>query len=222
MTKAGRGIAAIFDLDGTISRRDTYLAYLTGFALLHPKRWWHMLGLPFDVLRFKLGLKDNTWLKQRFLTAVLGGVSMQSLQAWTATFNERLIRRGLRPRALRQIREHKEQGYRLILTSASPDLYVDDLSHRLGFPEFICTCVEWDANERLTGRLSGKNCYGAEKCVRLERCFGKKRQHWHIIAYSDHHSDLPLLTWADQGVAVSPTHRLAHEARQKGMTVMYW
>jgi len=217
-----RRAAAIFDLDGTISRRDTYLAYLAGFALRHPKRWRRILGLPFDALRFKLGLKDNSWLKQRFLAAVLGGVSIQSLQTWTATFNERLIRRGLRPRALRQIREHKEKGSRLILTSASPDLYIDDLSRRLGFSEFICTRVEWDANERLTGRLSGKNCYGAEKCVCLERYFGEDRRHWHIIAYSDHHSDLPLLTWADQGVAVSPTFKLAREARQKGLTILRW
>jgi len=217
-----RRAAAIFDLDGTISRRDTYLAYLAGFALRHPKRWRRMPGLPFDVLRFKLGLKDNTWLKQRFLSAVLGGVSRQSLRAWTATFNERLMRRGLRPRALRQIRKHKEQGYRLILISASPDLYVDDLSRRLGFSESICTCVEWDANGRLTGRLDGKNCYGAEKCVRLKRYFGEDRRHWHVIAYSDHHSDLPLLTWANQGVAVSPTRRLAHEARRKGLAILSW
>jgi len=217
-----RHIAAIFDLDGTISRRDTYLAYLTGFALRHPKRWRRMPGLLFDVLRFKLGLKNNTWLKERFLAAVLGGISRQSLRMWTVTFNEKLIRNGLRPQALRQIREYKEQGLRLILISASPDLYVDDLSRHLGFSESICTRVEWGADSRLTGRLHGKNCYGAEKCVHLERCFGEERQRWHVIAYSDHHSDLPLLTWADQGVAVSPTRRLAREARRKGLTVLSW
>jgi len=222
MTNAGRRIAAIFDLDGTITRSDTYLAYLMGFALRHPGRWPRMLALPLDVLRFKLGIKNNTWLKQRFLTAVLGGVSRQALQVWTAIFNEKLMRRGLRPRALRQIREYKEQGLRLILISASPDLYVDGLSRRLGFSESVCTHVEWDANDCLTGRLDGKNCYGSEKCARLGYCFDEDRRHWHIIAYSDHHSDLPLLTWADRGVAVSPTRSLAHEAGRKGLTVIRW
>ncbi len=222
MTNTGHHTAVIFDLDRTVSRRDTYLAYLTGFALRHPERWRRLLGLPLDVLRFKLGIKNNTWLKQRFLAAVLGGISKQALQAWTAIFNEKLMRHGLRPRALRQIHEYKEQGLRLILISASPDLYVDDLSRRLGFSGSVCTRVEWDANDYLTGRLDGKNCYGPEKCARLGRCFAEDRRHWHIIAYSDHHSDLPLLTWADRGVAVSPTRRLKREARRKGMTVMRW
>ena len=34
----------MFDLDGTITRRDTYLAYLLGFLGRHPERWSRVLS----------------------------------------------------------------------------------------------------------------------------------------------------------------------------------
>jgi len=215
-------VAIVFDLDGTIADGDTYLAYLLGFARRHPRRWLRMLELPFDVLRFKLGLRDNTWLKERFLKAVFGGMHREAIEAWTKEFNTRLMLKGLRPKALEQIRRYRQQGLRLLLVTASPNLYVLDLSRRLGFSDCVCTCVQWDKNGRLSGRLQGGNCYGSEKRRRLQRLFGAERQRWWIVAYCDHHSDLSLLTWADEGVAVTPTRTLAREAARRGLRVLDW
>ena len=71
------GAVAVFDLDGTITRRDTYLAYLLGFLGRHPERWSRAAPLPFAVLYHLAGWRSNTWLKTTFLRAVLGaeGVS---------------------------------------------------------------------------------------------------------------------------------------------------
>jgi phosphoserine phosphatase len=43
-----------------------------------------------------------------------------------------------------------------------------------------------------------------------------------VIAYSDHHADLPLLHWADQAVAVNPTRRLAATAGIEGIAIEDW
>jgi phosphoserine phosphatase len=43
-----------------------------------------------------------------------------------------------------------------------------------------------------------------------------------VIAYSDHHADLPLLHWADKAVAVNPTRRLAATAGIEGIAIEDW
>jgi phosphatidylglycerophosphatase C len=80
------GFIALFDLDGTIARRDTYLAYLLGFLARHPERWPRAAPLPIAVLCHLAGWRSNTWLKTTFLRAVLGGIPRGRLESWTESF----------------------------------------------------------------------------------------------------------------------------------------
>ena len=50
------GRLAVFDLDGTITRRDTLVPYLIGYARRHPSGLWRLWRLPFSLARFALGL----------------------------------------------------------------------------------------------------------------------------------------------------------------------
>jgi hypothetical protein len=88
---------ALFDLDGTITRRDTYLAYLLGFLARHPERWPRATPLPLAVLGYLLGVRDNTWLKTTFLRAILGGAPRSLLASWTEIFLNQMLDSGLRP-----------------------------------------------------------------------------------------------------------------------------
>ena len=65
MNEISRKIS-IFDLDGTLTKSDTYLAYLVGFLKRNPKRWFKALILPFAVVMFYLKIRDNQWLKNYF------------------------------------------------------------------------------------------------------------------------------------------------------------
>ena len=219
---SGWQTVAVFDLDGTITRHDTYLRYLLGFLQRKPSRLLSTLSLPVDLLRFTLGAVDNAYVKARFLQAILAGHARPELDAWTETFLNTLCQRGLRPGALARIAQHRAQGDRLILATASFDFYVQPLAQRLEFDEVICTQSLWNTDDRLLGGLNGPNCYGAVKLKRLFELLGTDLRDVSLLAYSDHHADLPLLTAATRAVAVNPTRKLHAAAVLYGFSIENW
>lgn len=210
---------ALFDLDGTISRKDTYLAFLLHCLARRWRRWPHSLLLPAAVLSWKLKLKDNSWLKERFLDAILGGLDRAALAIRIDEFLTRIMADGLNPGALAALERHRSNGDRLVLASASFDFYVEPLGERLGIDTIICTRGHWDG-DTLRGRLGTKNCYGHEKLERIRAVLGESGAG--VVAYSDHHSDLPLLLWAENGVAVNPTRKLRVLAAEKRLPILDW
>ena len=213
---------ALFDLDGTITRRDTYLAYLLGFLARHPERWPRAAPLPFAVLWHLAGRRGNTWLKTAFLRAVLGGVPRSRLEAWTESFLNHVLSRGLRAGALGKIEHHRAAGHGLVLVTASLDFYAEPLGRRLGFDTILCTRAQYDSAGCLTGELDGGNCYGADKVVRVQRYLQQHAPGTPVICYCDHHSDLPLLQFADRAIAVNPTRGLRRTAERIGLPVEDW
>lgn len=213
---------AVFDLDGTLTASDTFVSFLAGFLLRTPSRWPRVLTLPGAVALHCTGLRDNTWLKTTFLGQVLGGLRREDLAPWTDRFVERLVARGLRREARRKMDWHRANGDRLVLATASPDLYVVPLAARLGFDAVLCTRVAWDAEGRLLGGLIGRNCYGAEKLAQVEAWLGQNKGTGPVSVYTDHHSDLALLRRAERPVAVCPTHKLRAAARAHAIAVEDW
>jgi HAD superfamily hydrolase (TIGR01490 family) len=216
------GTIAVFDLDGTITRRDTYLAYLLGFLARHPERLLRAAPLPLAVVRYLIGARDNSWLKTTFLRAILGGTPRSVLAYWTEVFLDRVLERGLRPGALEAIARHRAAGHRLVMVTASLDFYAEPLSRRLGFDAVLCTRAVYDAEGRVTGALDGDNCYGECKLRQVERYLARDAAGLRVICYSDHHADLPLLRFATQAVAVNPSRRLKSAALRQGFPSEDW
>lgn len=213
---------ALFDLDGTITRRDTYLAYLLGYLLRHPRRLARAASLGIALVLYFAGRRDNTWLKTRFLHAILGGVERQSLQRWTDRFLDRTLRYGLRPRALETIARHRAAGDRLLLVTASLDFYALPLAARLGFEGAICTRAAVDGAGRLTGDLDGGNCHGVEKLRCVEAWLRAHAPNSLLTFYTDSHVDLPLLRAVQRPIAVNPTRRMRRTAGELGIAIEDW
>ncbi|MGH7232969.1 MAG: HAD family hydrolase [Nitrospiraceae bacterium] len=211
---------AVFDLDGTLTRRDSYLPYLIGFLVRHPRRLVRTLHLPWQVCRFVIGGISNTDLKRQFLHACLGGVRRAEVRRWTEAFVDGLIARGFRRDALAALEQHRQNGDVLVLLTASFDLYADELARRLKFDQVICTQAEW-RGDRLSGNLASPNRYGAEKL----RCLTELKKAYPaatIIAYADHHSDLPLLRFADKGILINGTAHAQTLAARDGIPCLQW
>ena len=214
---------AVFDLDGTVTRRDTFAAYLLHVLQRRPHRLSHCLALPFSLAAFGLGHLDNTALKRHCLGAVAGGARRDEIEHWTAEFVVRCCNAGwIKPAACRRLDWHRRAGHRLILASAGLDLYVPALALELGFQETLCTLTEW-RGDILTGALAGPNLRGEAKLAALRAALDREPgRRPTVFAYSDHHSDLPLLRCADHGVAVDPTPALAAAAGEFGLRVENW
>jgi len=213
-------VLALFDLDGTITRRDTLLPYVVGFLLRRPQRLprlWRVLPAS---MRFLLRRADRGELKSALLRAALGGCGRAELDAWTAQFVTGLVRQGLFGDARAAIAAHRRQGDTLALLSASIDLYVPAIGKALGFAEVLCTGVEW-SGERLVGRLTTPNRRGVEKV----RCLAELRARHPqlpITAYGNTLSDLAHLALADRGVLVNGSRRARRAARHAGVDCRVW
>jgi HAD superfamily hydrolase (TIGR01490 family) len=215
-------VIAIFDLDHTITRIDTYVAFLSNYIVNNPLKGLNMCWLPLAVLMHKLGLRDNTWLKVTFLRSIAGGATKHDIEYGVEHFVTRLINNGIRPGAKLAIERHRKAGDFLLLVSASFDFYVEKIALVLGFDDIIVTKSEWDSQGRLTGRIVGSNCYGSEKLIRVIsyiECYGQQP---YTVAYADHYSDIPLLAWVDRAVAVNPEAALRDIALKEGFDVENW
>lgn len=215
-------VAAIFDLDRTITRNDTFIPFLLIALKGRPYRIFHALILPFSVLLYVLGLRDNGWLKRVFLEAIAGGASRAQIKTWSARLIGNLQSRGFNVQALEQLDHHRQCGHLTVLISASFDFYVRPLGDDLEMDTVICTEAVWTEASRLSGSANTENCYGPVKLRRIRDCFPGDRNHWRTVVYSDHCSDLPLLKWADQAVVVNPGRKAEKMAQSRKFEVRYW
>ena len=212
---------AIFDMDGTLTRGDTFLAYLRFVLGRRARRTGHCLGLPLAVAQFRCGLRSRDWLKQEFVRAILGGSTRTEIEIWTSEFAHWHGRKFLKPGTLDALRRHQTLGHRLMIASASVDIYRPALAALWGVPEVVCTKLEWQS-DRLTGRLDGPNLRGEAKLAAVRERVEVSGSRPKIFAYSDDHSDLPLLRFADYGFAVDPTRKLAACAAREGLRIVSW
>lgn len=197
--KSAGATVAIFDLDGAVTRGDTYLAYLWYVLLRRRRRLPYCLGLPAAVLQFKRGRISNETLKCRFLAAILGSCSRTEIERHTSGFVEICETRLVKSVARARVDWHRKEGHRLVLASASLDVYVLALGARLGFDDVVCTRAAWEAGA-IAGRLAGPNLLGEAKLVALKNALALDEEDRRgMFAYSDHHADLSLLLFAKHG-----------------------
>lgn len=216
---------ALFDLDGTLTWRDTLLPFLTGYLARHPARWLRLWRLPAAVTRYAAQGRDRGLLKSRIIRLVMGGDSRRSVDAWAEHFVGSLERRGtFRNAALTVLEEHRRAGDHLVLLSASPDLYVPRIGALLGFERTLCTEVAWrdDAGVVcLDGALVTANRRGEEKC----RCLAWLRTQYPnmpVVAYGNSDSDLPHLRQADRALLVNGNSAARRAATAAGIPVGDW
>jgi phosphatidylglycerophosphatase C len=211
---------AVFDLDGTITRRDTLLPYVMGFPMSTARKLLGVLVFLGPLLLFVIGRRDRGRLKSAFIRSVLGGQARSRIEDWTAQFVPRLLRRGVFADALSTITRHKQEGARLVLMSASTDLYVPAIGAALGFDEVICTGVRWNG-DRLDGHLTTPNRRGTEKT----RCFeALRKRHPGLTsaAYGNAASDLDHLRLADHPLLVNASPSARRQAAKLGIPTAHW
>ena len=213
-------LLAVFDLDGTVTRRDTLLPFVTGYLNRELWRWPRLVCVVPTMARFALGKADHGQLKSSLIKCTLGGCSRSDITGWTEMFVRALLEDGLFADARRTIFAHRDAGDRLILMSASTDLYVPAIGRSLGFHEVICTGVRWDG-ERLSGDLTTPNRRGPEKA----RCFRELQQRYPeltTVAYGNAKSDLEHLQLAQRGFLVNGSASARQMAARLGVQSVTW
>jgi HAD superfamily phosphoserine phosphatase-like hydrolase len=209
---------AVFDLDGTITRHDTLWPYLRGWERRRPQRgfWPRVVAAvsryPFD--------RDRGLLKSRLIRITMGGATKSDIGSWTDDYVAALGPEQLCPGALAAIERHRAAGDRLVLLSASVDLYVPAIGRRFRFDETVCTEVAW-SDGRLDGALVTENRRAEEK----KRCVESLRARFAGVpfaAYGNARSDFAHLKAVEEPVLVNAGAALRREAKRLGIPTAEW
>ncbi len=184
---------ALFDFDGTITTRDTMLAFvvhchgqvrtLLGLLWLSP-----MLAL------YSAKLIPNHRAKAILLRHFFGGVPKAQLEAWAATFADQ-IDGWVRPAARERLRWHLDRGHDVFVVSASLDLWLTPWTTREHL-KLVCTRGRFEAG-CFTGELDGDNVHGPEKVRRILELLDPKG-YARIYAYGDSSGDTEMLALAHE------------------------
>jgi len=213
---------AVFDLDGTITRRDTYVDFLLFCLKRNPLRLLYLPALAAYLFIHKAGFKSNHWLKARYLGAIAGGLNRSQLAEYSEQFVAHTMTKNIKSQALKELCRLREEGCVLVLATASFGFYVRGIASELGFDELLCTEALFDREDRLTGKLDGKNCIGPEKASRIRELM--KDRAWDTIelGYSDSKVDMPMLEMVGTPLVIDPKAATAKIAADKGFAVLRW
>lgn len=185
---------ALFDFDGTISTRDSFLHFL-----MHAKGPFRLLiGLPAvlpTLTLFALKVIPNWQAKERVLRHFFKGITKETLESLGTIYAQQAIGTIIKNSALETLNWHKSQGHRVILVSASVDIWLKQWASDMGI-ELICSTLEYK-NNRATGKLSGVNCWGPEKVRRIKNHLNLDDYEL-IYAYGDTRGDREMLQIASK------------------------
>jgi phosphatidylglycerophosphatase C len=193
---AAVGVAA-FDFDGTLIPRDSFIPFL--LRVTGRRSFGQGLIASGPSMLRAYGLKRNRdGSKVALVARLLRGYPIKDLRLAGEAFAGDLAGR-IRPAMTDQLAWHRQQGHRLVLVSASLDVYLEPLGERLGFDGVLATGLEVDGDGRLTGRLQGPNVRAQEKVVRLRQWLASHLGDApvELWAYGDSAGDRELLAAAD-------------------------
>lgn len=180
-----------FDFDGTLTTRDTLIAFIR-YACGTPRfLFGFLLHAPFLVL-MKLRLYSNGKAKQRVFSWFFKGMPIETFDTLCQDF-ARTHRHLLRPDTVRVLEQALAEGAEVLIVSASIDNWVQPF-----FPSVTVLGTQVEVIDGcLTGRFLTPNCYGQEK-VRRILAIHPDRSSYHLTAYGDSRGDRELLAFADE------------------------
>ncbi|MEO6287366.1 MAG: HAD family hydrolase [Dyadobacter sp.] len=187
---------AIFDFDGTITSKDTFLYFL---KYTHPglQGVVNILRVTPHLVAYGLGLISNETAKRHLFSSFYKGMAADHFNAQAGSFVNQ-IESFVKSKALEKINWHRQQGHRVLVVSAGFDNILIHWCKKENI-ELIATGVEVESG-LLTGNFGSKNCYGIEKLNRI-KAYLDPSEYRNIYVYGDSRGDLEMMQ-----IATHPNH----------------
>ena len=208
------------DFDDTLAKGDSILPYLLYCTRrgLAPRR--QLLKAAVAFLRWKLQPSTGRAAKETSLSFIAGRTVAEMDEIARDFFREEQSKRFFRE-GVSEIQRLREKGVKVVVVSASSDVYMRVLPEFLPCDEVICTVCE-AADGVYTGKV-GKNCKGEEKVARIQAWLEERDLSINRAAssgYGDSPSDAPMLLLTGTPVLVNPKKKL--RARIPGGRIAHW
>ncbi|WP_188035387.1 HAD family hydrolase [Pseudomonas sp. EZ-C24] len=213
---------AIFDLDETLIHGDcaslwgehmVRLGWVDGESFLRRDR-----ELMEAYSKGEMAMEDY----MAFSLEPVAGRTLEELAHLVEPWVEDVIEPIIYGDACRCIAEHRKQGDRVLIISASGTHLVGPIAARLGVDEYLA--IELEAvNGVYTGNTHGVLTYREGKITRLLEWLDQEQENLEGASfYSDSRNDLPLLLKVDYPKAVNPDPVLRAHAEQQGWPILAW
>ncbi|MEX2627916.1 MAG: HAD-IB family hydrolase [Ilumatobacteraceae bacterium] len=196
----GSTTVAAFDLDGTLTTRDSVVPFMC--AARGPAALGARLAVRGHRLVVPLARRDRDGVKAVATGAAFAGLAEDDLLATGRSFAERVAEARSRADTAARLAWHRDAGHRVVIVSASYEVYLRRLGELLGAHAVLGTRLEV-VEHRCTGHLRGPNCRGPEKVRRLHQWLDEHhggRAAVELWAYGDSPGDRELLADADHAV----------------------
>lgn len=184
---------ALFDFDGTITTSDSLREFIV-FARGWPEFLLGACCLSPVVLLEKLQLVKTKRAKEMVFEFFFKQMPIERFNKLVDTFVQTSLPTIVNPLAMEKIQEHLEQDDRVVVVSASPELWVAKWAEHHGL-ECVGTRLAVH-DDRILGTIDGENCKGDEKVLRISQVLDIS-DYSPVYAYGDSKADLPMLRLAN-------------------------
>lgn len=206
---------ALFDFDGTLCSKDSF----TGF-IFYALRKRHIVRQGLKILpwiqAYYLNLYPAHAMRPKLYRAMFSDSDAQEVQRLAQEYAQKLMK-SLDPALYRQMQQHQGLGHKVILVSASIDLYLKPVCEMLGI-ELICSETQID-HQRLTGSYQSADCSGLEKKRRILELYPQQPEQL-IYAYGNSFEDKEMLELAHYPYMVGTDTALPLLQQPKQKTLM--
>ncbi len=212
---------ALFDLDQTLIPWDTQLLFCNYVLQKHPLRRLYLLTyLPLLPFASFIGTQG---MKRAFLN-YLWRLSPKEIETMATSFVDSIFPHVFYPEMLEELKKQQESGRTVILSSASPEIWVKHIAKKLGISHYFGTEVETSPKVKLFPRIIGGNNKGANKLIKMKQLLPNgfdpsgKQKLPNSHGFSDSHADLPMLNICHHVSIVNPTPKLQSASQHQDWT----
>lgn len=204
----------VFDFDDTLARGDSILPFLLYCIRkrISPRR--QLVKAVGAFLYWKLRPSRASRAKSATLSFLKGRSADEMLDVARAFFRDEYLPHFYQD-GLTELWSLRSQGMKLVVVSASPDVYMRALPEFMPLDAVLSTRCEVGGDGRYTGQV-GENCKGEEKVRRIKQYL---KENGFVLdmkcssAYGDSPSDADMMALVNRAVLVNPKKRFCAGGR---------
>jgi len=193
IAEGDRRYLALFDFDGTISKRDSMLAFIL-FTHSTPKIIFNsILFLPVFIV-YGLKIIDNEKAKILLLKLFFKSWRKEEFEKYATQFSVNVLDKLVRCSARDRLSEHLKAGHEVVVVSASLSDWLAPWCEKNSLA-LLATHANFSESDEFKG-IQGNNCHGKEKVRRIVEKY-KLETYALVYAYGDSRGDNEMLKLAN-------------------------
>lgn len=180
---------AFIDFDGTLTKKDSFLQFMK-FISPAGRYFFGLVYISFWLLIFFSGIISRQHFKEKVLQYFVKGMSASEVESLSEKFTRDVVPMLLTERAKMLLGTYRKKKVQIVIVTASLDIWMESWCRQQNIG-LICTHAEVK-NNKLTGKLSGKNCHGPEKASQIQKYY-QLSAYSKIFTHGDSRHDKEML-----------------------------